>query len=194
MTKRSNETALPSAQRRMPQSVQNGHRDATGNGSETRSPESSSHGCPRCAIGRAIPSHSSQRTRIFAWMLENPMIVETLDGLEGADRYKALALMLDSARAKKVVLFNKETRETAGVALYQTCADTNRALSRREGRRAKGARSLHSGRPLMLTLRRKKKPARAKRRAKFWPSLHGLRRGRKHEISVTMMSCISTRE
>ena len=44
MTKRSNETALPSAQRRMPQSVQNGHRDATGNGSETRSPESSSHG------------------------------------------------------------------------------------------------------------------------------------------------------
>jgi hypothetical protein len=71
-------------------------------------------------------------SEIFRWMLENPRIVEALDGLEGADRYKALALMLDSARAKKVVLFNKETRQTAGAALYQTWADTNRALSQRE--------------------------------------------------------------
>jgi hypothetical protein len=64
-------------------------------------------------------------------MLENPKIVEALDGLEGAKRYKALALMLDSARAKKVVVFNMETRQTAGAALYQTWADTNRAFSQR---------------------------------------------------------------
>ena len=70
-------------------------------------------------------------SEIFQWMLKNPRIVEALDGLEGAERHKALAGMLDSARAKKVVLFNKETRQTAGAALYQTWADTNRALSQR---------------------------------------------------------------
>jgi hypothetical protein len=64
-------------------------------------------------------------------MLENPRLVEALDKLEGADRYRALALMLDSARSKKVVLFNKETRQTAGAALYQAYANTNRALLQR---------------------------------------------------------------
>jgi hypothetical protein len=57
-------------------------------------------------------------SEIFNWMLENPMIVEALDGLEGAERYKALHGMLDSARAKGVIRFNKETREAAGAALY----------------------------------------------------------------------------
>jgi hypothetical protein len=70
-------------------------------------------------------------SEIFNWMLENPMIVEALDGLEGAERYKALHGMLDSARAKGVIRFNKETREAAGAALYQRWADTNRFLSQR---------------------------------------------------------------
>jgi hypothetical protein len=53
-------------------------------------------------------------SEIFRWMLANPMIVEALEGLEGADRYRALAGMLNSARAKKVVRFNKEPDRQQG--------------------------------------------------------------------------------
>jgi hypothetical protein len=49
-----------------------------------------------------------ENSEIFGGMLENQRIVEAPDGLEGAERYKALAGLLDSARANKVVLFNKE--------------------------------------------------------------------------------------
>ena len=75
---------------------------------------------------------TAEDSEIFNWMLENPRIIEALDGVEGAKLYRALHGMLDSARAKRVVLFNKETRQTAGAALYQTHIDASRALSQRE--------------------------------------------------------------
>jgi len=71
-------------------------------------------------------------------MLESPRIVEALDELEGAERYKALALMLDSVRAKKVVLFNKETRHTAGAALTKHALTPIAPSRRGKGRGHKG--------------------------------------------------------
>jgi hypothetical protein len=87
-------------------------------------------------------------------MLEQPPIIEALEGLEGAERYKALNNMLGAARSKGVVRFDKETRETAGIALTEGLEGLRKACARRARRprwmmTKTHLESLDSGRPAL---------------------------------------------